>query len=83
MSFTALTSIYRWMCGCVLPLMQAHDVFDIPENHLFLVEDVDRNMAARVQIMELQGLHLLYKLLLSINQALNQLAKDTRGPGWK
>lgn len=76
--------MYLRVCERVLlPLMQAHDVFDIPENRLFLVEDVERKMATRVQVMEPQGLHLLYKLLLSINQALNQLAKDIRGTEWE
>lgn len=74
-------NIHMCVCMYVLPLVQVHDIFDIPENDLFLVEDVNRNMAARVQIMELMrdiSLHRLYKLLLSINQALNQLAKDKR-----
>lgn len=67
------------MCVCVLPLVKAQNICDIPENYLFLVEDVSRNMATGVQIMEVMrdvSLHFHYKLLLSINQALNQLAKD-------
>lgn len=58
--------------------MEKYNVLDIPENDLFLVEDVNGNKVAGVQIIELvagESLHLLYKLLLSINQALNELAK--------
>lgn len=58
--------------------MEKHDVLDIPENGLFLVEDVNGNVVAGVQIIELvagENFHLLYKLLLSIDQALNKLAK--------
>lgn len=35
----------------VLPLMQKHNVLDIPEDDLFLVEDVDGDVAASVQII--------------------------------
>lgn len=58
--------------------MEKYNVLDIPENDLFLVEDINGNKVARVQIIELvagESLHLLYKLLLSINQTLNELAK--------
>lgn len=71
--------IHMCVCACVLPLVKAQNISDIPENNFFLVEDVNRNMTTGVQIMELMrdvSLHFLYKLLLSINQALNQLTKD-------
>lgn len=61
--------------------MQKHNVLDIPKNDLFLVEDVNGDVATRLQIIQLvrgERLHLLYKLLLSINQALDQLAKDEK-----
>lgn len=63
----------------MLPLVKAQNISDIPENDVFLVEDVDRNVTTGVQVMELMrdvSLHLLDKLLLSINQALNQLTED-------
>lgn len=59
--------------------MQKYNVFNVPENDLFLVEDVNWHMATRVQIIQLvrcKHLHLLYKLLFSVNQALDQLAKE-------
>ena len=51
--------------------MQVHDVLDVPEDGLPLVEDTRGNMVAEL-------LHLLHKLLFPINQALNQLTKDRR-----
>lgn len=40
------------MCACiVVPLMQKYDVLDIPENDLLLVEDVNGDVATRVQII--------------------------------
>lgn len=74
-----LHSLKIHVCVCALPLMEAQNISDIPENDFFLVEDADRNMTTGVQMMELMrdvSLHLLYKLLLSINQALNQLTED-------
>lgn len=58
--------------------MEQHDVLDIPENDLFLVEDVNGNAAAWFQKIHLvagESLHGLHKLLLSINQALNELTE--------
>ena len=39
------------VCVCELPLMQKHNVLDIPENDLFLVEDVNRDVVAGVQMI--------------------------------
>ena len=64
---------------CVLPLVQRHNVPDVPEDDLFLVQDVDGDVSAGLQILKLvrsEHLHLLHKLLLSVNQALDQLAGD-------
>lgn len=75
-----LRMIY-FLCLCVLPFMKQDNVLDVPENDLFLVEDVDGHMVARFQIIQLVGdehLHLFYKLLFSINQSLDQLTKDIK-----
>ena len=59
--------------------MQQHNVLDVSENYLFLVEDVNGDVATRVQRIQLvrgESLHLLNKLLLSINQALDQLTEE-------
>lgn len=38
-------------CVYALPLMQKYNILDIPENDLFLVEDVNGDIAARVEII--------------------------------
>lgn len=61
--------------------MEQHNVLDVPENDLSLVQDVDGNTAAGVQMVQLVGgksLHGFYKSLLSINQSLNKLTEEER-----
>lgn len=64
----------------MIPLVQSDDILDIPENALLLVEDVHGNVTTGLQLIELvrdERLHLFDKLLLSTDEASDQLTWKT------